>query len=59
MNRVCGDMRRTETCRSEGGLLVGLGAAVMLIIVLVVLQSFLSTGLISTTTVTITTSDAY
>src|ERR1700730_12006828 len=53
-------MRRVETRRSEGGLIVVLGAAVVLI-VLLVLQSFLGSGLFSTrtVTVTVTTSDAY
>ncbi len=53
-------MGRVGARRSEGGLLVALGAAVMLI-VLLVLQSFIGSGLFSTRTVTVTltTSDAY
>jgi hypothetical protein len=52
-------MKRAGT-RSTYGLLVGVGAAVMLIILLL-LQSFIGSGLFGTrtVTVTVTTSDAY
>jgi hypothetical protein len=53
-------MRRTESRRTRDGILAASGAALMLALLLVV-QSFVGSGLLSTktATLTVTTSDAY